>query len=368
MSTDFLHWLEISRSALLHNLSQYRNIVSPKTKIMTMVKANAYGHGLPEISDILQNKVDYFAVNTLPEAMTIRAIDKKTPVLIAAPIPPSCFRVASKNHLSLCVPSLEYLGELQTLKLPITVHLKINTGTNRLGLSLSELPTALKILRRTPRLKVEGLYTHFHSSDSGSPQSLIQLDIFNQAVSRTKYYFPSCLAHCSSSSSALLWPQTQLDMIRTGIALYGYWPDEFVKIHAPKNFTLRPVLSWMCHPVQIRKIPAGETVGYSATFTYKKPGVMATLPIGYSDGLDRKLSNTGRIWTKGVYCPFIGRVAMNFTTIDISGISKKLVTNQSTIELLSSRVTADEIAELTDTINYEVLSRINPNIPRIIVK
>jgi alanine racemase len=368
--TGQLHWLEISRSALLHNLSQYRHHFSPQTKIMAMVKANAYGHGLNEISGILKNKADFFAVNTVSEALTIRVRDKKTPILITAPVSSSDFHSASQNHISLCIPSLDYLSQLTASNLKLAAHLKINTGTNRLGLSPLELLPAVDILRHSKQLTVEGIYTHFHSSDSGSPQSLIQLDIFNQAVSQTKYYFPKSIAHCSSSSSALLWPRAHLDMIRVGIALYGLWPDKFVKSHAPPKFTLKPVLSWFCRPVQIRRVDTGETVGYSATYTYHQPGVMAILPIGYSDGYDRKLSNAGRVWTRGVSCPVIGRIAMNFTAIDLSKLEgyADRISPSSRIEIIGSHITADEIATALGTINYEVVSRLNPAIPRLIVK
>ena len=174
--------------------------------------------------------VDFFAVNTVQEALKVRKISNSE-ILIAAPISPSDFSLASKNNISLCVHSLDYLSVIKNIKLKI--HLKINTGTNRLGLSLVDLLKAVNLLRHHKNLIPEGIYTHFHSSDEGSPQSLIQLDIFNQAVSQTKYYFPEILAHCSSSSSALLWPQTHQDMIRIGIALYGLWPDPYVKKHSP---------------------------------------------------------------------------------------------------------------------------------------
>lgn len=357
-----LHWLEISRSALVHNLSQYKNTVSPATRVMVMVKANAYGHGLEETCRILKNRADFFAVNTISEAMVIRKLNPKARILIAAPIYPSDFKKAQNNHISLCVHSLEYLSRLK--KYHLHIHLKINTGTNRLGLSLVDLLNALSLLRHHKNLIPEGIYTHFHSSDEGSPQSLIQLDIFNQAVFQTKFYFPRILAHCSSSSSALLWPQTHLDMIRIGISLYGLWPDPYVKKHSsPKK--LKPVLSWKCHPVQIRNIRTGESVGYSAAYICKKPGMMAVLPIGYSDGYDRKLSNNGRVWSAGKYCPVIGRVAMNFTMINIP---KPVTKPHNIIELIGPHVTADEIAAKTGTINYEVVSRLNPQIPRIIVK
>ncbi len=361
MVNSYLHWLEISRRSLVHNLSQYKNLVSPATRIMVMVKANAYGHGLKEVVEILNHRVEFFAVNTIQEALEVKKISNSK-ILIAAPISASDFSLASKNNISLCVHSLDYLLKIKNLKLKI--HLKVNTGTNRLGLSLVDLLKALSLLRHHQKLIPEGIYTHFHSSDEGSPQSLIQLDIFNQAVFQTKFYFPRILAHCSSSSSAILWPQTHLDMIRIGISLYGLWPDPYVKKHSPPK-KLKPVLSWKCHPVQIRSIRTGESVGYSSAYICKKPGMMAVLPVGYSDGYDRKLSNNGRVWSAGKYLPVIGRVAMNFTMINIP---KPVIKPQNIVELIGPHVTADEIAAKTGTINYEVVSRLNPQIPRIIVK
>jgi len=359
-----LHWLEISRSALLHNLNSYRKIIDPKTKIMSVTKANAYGHGLAQVTPIVSPQSDFLMVNAMEEALIIRKLKIKTPILIAAPIHPSNISLAAKHKISLCVHSLKYLNSLKSHP-HILVHLKINTGTNRLGLEPSEVPTALEIIRKS-KSDIEGVYTHFHSSDSGSAATEVQFDRFQQAVSQTKYYFPQCLAHCSSSSASLLRPEMQLDMIRLGISLYGLWPDPYVSKNSPAT-SLRPVLSWLCCPVQIRKINAGESVSYAAAYKYKKPGIMAVLPIGYSDGFDRKLSNLGRVWISGNYYPIIGRVAMNFTCIDISG-SHPVISEKDQVELIGPHISADEIASKIGTINYEIVSRLNPSIPRIIVK
>jgi alanine racemase len=377
-----LSWIEISRSALLSNLQLYRNVISPSTKIMSVVKADAYGHGLKEVASIIAPYSDFLMVNTVQEALTIRKSKIKNPILIAAPISPSDF----KHHFSLCAHSLDYLNILAPHSV---IHLKINTGTNRLGLKPSEIPAALKIISKS-KLEVEGIYTHFHSSDSGSPATQKQFRIFQTAVQKIRMVYPHVLSHCASSSASLLLPETRLDMIRLGISLYGLWPDSYVQKNAPGK-KLFPVLSWKCLPVQIRRITAGETVSYAATYTYQKPGVMAVLPIGYSDGYDRKLSNTGRVWFMKKYCPVIGRVAMNFTMIDVSKIFDRAyrgiqtgaqgeagtdqaaehlqlhTPNAPVVELLGPHVPADEIASLTGTINYEVVSRLSSYIPKIII-
>jgi alanine racemase len=351
------HWIEISKSALISNLQLYRQAIHPDTKIMSVVKANAYGHGLEQVTPIVAPHSDFLMVNTIDEALKIKNL--KTKVFIAAPVSP----VGLKHNFSLCAHSLDYLKQLSIINSPFSIHLKINTGTNRLGLQPSEIPSALEIIHKS-KLIVEGIYTHFHSSDSGSPATQKQFRIFQTVVQKVRTVYPDVLSHCASSSASLLLPPTRLNMIRLGISLYGLWPDQYVQNHSPGK-TLKPVLSWKCHPVQIRWIRPGETISYAATHKYKKTGVMAVLPIGYSDGYDRKLSNYGRVWAAGKYYPVIGRVAMNFTMIDITGTN---LSCSDEVELIGPHVTADEIAAKIGTINYEVVSRISPFIPRIIVK
>jgi alanine racemase len=217
----------------------------------------------------------------------------------------------------------------------------MNTGMNRLGLSLIELLSALEIIKKSSLIP-EGIYTHFHSSDSNPKATLTQLDEFNQAVFQAKYYFPKILAHSANSSAIFSYPQTHLDIVRPGIALY------------------KDVLSLYCHSTQTRKLSKNETIGYSATYKSNEDEFMSVLPIGYSDGYDRKLSNLGRVYSQNQYFPVIGNISMNFTTI----LGK---TSTSPIELLGSHITAAEIAKLTGTIDYEVLSRLSPTIPRMLV-
>jgi len=332
-----LIWIEISKKALLGNLRLIKKTIPKTTKIMAMVKANAYGHGLDIVAPVLAPHIDFFGVNTIDEALKINHL--KNHILITSPISPSNFSIAQKHHFSLCVPSLDYLNKLINYKLPI--HLKINTGMNRLGISLVELLSALDTLKHS-KLIPEGIYTHFHSSDTNPKSTLSQLDQFNQAVFQAKYNFPKILAHCANSSAIFNYPQTHLDMVRPGLALYTN------------------VLSLYCRTIQTRKISSSDTVGYSATYKSTKDGLMSVLPIGYSDGYDRKLSNNGRVWSGGSYFPIIGRISMNFTTIKAPNIT-------SPIELIGSHITAEEIANLTGTINYEILSRLSPLIPRILV-
>jgi alanine racemase len=345
------HWIEIKKTALEENVALIRKQLRPDTKFMAMVKANAYGHGLAEVSPILSPLVDYFGVHTLADAVTLRKLGLKNKILITSPVPVSQIALVQKHRLSVCVPSLEYLQSIKDIHIP--VHLKIDTGMNRLGLSLIDLLSALEILRHSS-LTPEGIYTHFHSADENETATLIQLDAFEQAVFQTKYCFPAVLAHCSNSAAIFRYPKSHLDMVRSGLAVYGLYPHP----------DLKPILAWKAHPAQSRLASKGETVGYGASFTFDSPRYMSVLPFGYSDGYDRKLSNSGIIYFKKSLFPVVGRISMNFTTIATGNINLK---NSDVVEIIGPHVPVQKIAGQVGTIDYEIVSRLDRSIPRIIV-
>lgn len=342
-----LHWIEISKSALLNNLSAFRKIVSQKTLIMAMVKANAYGHGIELVSPILSSKVDWFGVNTISEALILRKLKIKNKILVVAPIIKSDIELAVKNNISVCANSLEYLQEISDK--PLNIHLKINTGMNRLGISPYEVSQALEIIKDS-NLTLEGIYTHFHSSDDDSENTIQQIKIFESVVSETKKLFPNIIAHCANTAATIMYPQSHFDMVRVGIGIYGLWPSDYV--HESSKLELTPVLSWKAQIIQRRLAKAGQTVGYGATKKFTQDTMMGIIPVGYSDGLDRKLSNTGN---------FLGRIAMNLTAIQISD-------QENIFEIIGPSRTANEIAKTIGTINYEVVARLSLLTPRILVE
>ncbi|MDO8488028.1 MAG: alanine racemase [bacterium] len=344
-----MQWIEISQTALFHNLNSIRQVISPLTKIMAMVKANAYGHGLDLVAPTIASRVDFFGVNTMAEAKVLRHLNLTNPILITGPVASSDLAQAVKLNISLCAHSLEYLKQLSGLKL--NIHLKINTGMNRLGIFPTEVSTALEILAQS-KLTLEGVYTHFHSADFASSTTITQLYLFKACVKQVKTRYPAALAHCANTAATLTVADSHLDMIRPGICLYGLWPSDYVRRHS--RVLLLPVLTWQTRPVQIREIPAGQTIGYGATYKFPKSTWTATLPVGYSDGLDRKLSNQDH---------FVGRISMNFSTIKISSTIKP----HSPMELIGPHHTVEHWAKLLGTINYEVVTRLNPLIPRILV-
>jgi alanine racemase len=356
MDTPPLHWLEISRSALLTNLASFRQILPPSTRIMAMVKANAYGHGLDIVAPVLSPQVDYFGVHTFEEAISIRKLHLSNPILITAPISFSHIPLAADHRLSLSVPSLAYLNQLPAI--PLRIHLKIDTGMHRLGLLPREVPVALRLLNKSPHLTVEGVYTHFYSG--GLPKTTAaQLDLFCQAVSLVKRLYPQALAHCANSIAALNFPHSHLDMVRLGAGIYGLSHNSPHK--QPLN--LHPALSWKAQLIQTKRVPAGSIVGYDAQYTFKQAGYLGILPFGYSDGYDRSLTNTGHVYLHTAACPVIGRVSMNMTTIRLP----RLCPPGTVIEIIGPHVSAFDLAQSAKTITYEIVSRLNPLLPRQLV-
>lgn len=354
-----LQWIEISRAALRHNLTKVRSLLPKHTKILAMVKANAYGHGLDIVSPIIADKIDFFGVNTISEAITIRKQNIFRPILITGPVSISDINLAIKNKVSLSAYSLKYLKQIS--KYRVAIHLKINTGMNRLGISPQELDPALQIISHSI-LNLEGVYTHFHSSDGKSTATDEQLKEFKKCVEIVKLVHPNALAHCANTAAILTRPQSHLDMVRLGKGLYGLYPSRYIKSRSP--IMLKPVLSWKTRVIQTREVGPNEVVGYSATYKFKKRATIGVLPIGYSDGYDRGLSNKGWVNVQNRNCPVIGRVSMNFTTIEF--LPRKLLSNAE-VELIGPHISAYQMAQLLDTISYEVISRINSAIPRIVV-
>lgn len=328
--------IEISKSALLTNLKYFRNQITSKTKLLTMVKANAYGHGLEQVSKTIASRVDFFGVTTLSEAIQIRNLNIQTPILICGPIETKDIPIVIKNNISISAFSLQYLKKIS--KYPIKIHLKINTGMNRLGISPNEVSKALQIIQ-TSSLIFEGIYTHFHSPESKT-LTRKQINTFKKCVDISKQVFPNIIAHAAKTAAILDYPESHFDMVRLGIGLYTQ---------------VKPVLSWKTYVVQSRLVLPGETIGYSATYKAQHPIFTAVIPVGYFDGLDRSLSNTS---------PFLGRISMNFSTIQ----TPRLLKPETKINLIGKDLTAQELATRLNTIVYEIVTRLNPIIPRILVK
>ncbi len=360
---------------LLHNLRLFSRLA--RSPLMFVVKANAYGHGLRQVVEITRNSpaVGCFAVDSLAEAEVVRSLQKRKPVLVLGWSDKVETEELVAGGFETVVPSEEHLrwllGAAAKLKRKARVHIKIETGTNRLGIDPGKAVALLKSLDRR-KAELRGIYSHFANIEDTTDPAFArrQLELYHAVLRRVG---PTCACrHFSSSASTLLFPETHFDMARVGISAYGYWPSR--QTHAlflEKNkgaFDLRPVLSWHSKVAQVKQVKKGAAIGYGLTYrTFAKARIIV-IPVGYYDGYDRKLSNAAQVLVNGSKAPVRGRVCMNMFMADVSHIPG--VKTGDPVTLLGGkgreRIDADMLAEWSGTIHYEVLSRLNPLIPRIV--
>lgn len=374
-------WVEVSRKALTRNVSQFRRRVGSGRKLLAVVKANAYGHGILEVSRIaIGAGADWLGVNSLEEGIELRRAGVRAPILVLGYVPLGRLGDAVARGLRLTVYNKASVDGLaaacRRLKKKARVHVKVETGTNRQGVVEGELPAFARSIQRRPGLVLEGLSSHFanieDTTDHSFPQR--QLAAFERSVrGLEKAGIEVPIKHMSCTAATILFPETYFDMVRVGIGLYGLWPSKETYLSCAldkrESLTLEPVLTWKARIAQVKRIAKGGAVGYGCTFRATRRTTLAVIPVGYYDGYDRGLSNTAYVLVRGQRAPLRGRVAMNFSTADVTDIPGVGIEDE--VVLLGAggreRITAEQLAALAGTISYEIVARINPLVPRIVV-
>lgn len=366
-------WTEISVSDLLSNLNLIKTAVGEQTEIVCVVKANAYGHGDEQISLLLQeNGVKYFAVASLSEAMHLRQIGVTAEIILLGGCLDDCFEYAAEYDVTLALYDLDTAKRLSALAVSvgkiIKTHIKLNTGMSRIGFDCSsesdieKTKTAIEEILGLEGISVLGAFTHFSVSDEadGADFTNSQFEYFM----KIKNSFPQIkLWHCSNSGAIVNYDKYRLDMVRAGILLYGFYSG----YGADKRF--KPSLSLKTVITQIREIEKGTSVSYGRTFVADKKTRLAVLSIGYADGYPRTTSGRGKVIINGQYASIVGRVCMDQTVVDVTDVDCKVGDIVTVIGKDGNlEITADDIAKLDDTINYEILCRISPRVPRVYIK
>src|SRR3989338_4538211 len=386
-------WVEVSRRALIANIRAHRRLIGRKVKLMAVVKSNAYGHGIELVSQVAQesSQVDWLGTASLTEAKTIRRVKVKLPILVLSffrPFVPDDLVWAIKNKISFMVYEPEQLEALikaaSKAKRPAWVHLELETGMARLGLMPKDARAFLKRILASHHLKLEGIASHFATAEAKDQAFLKkQLGAYRRFVRTVDPPLAATvLQHMACSAAITAAPTTHLSLVRLGIALYGLWPSaenkQLVRKLRP-DFELKPPLIWKTQVVEVQRLAKGIPVGYARHYITRRPTTMAGLPVGYWDGYGRGLSNRGVVLIRGVRCPIIGNVCMNISMVDASAVPKVRAVDEAVLIGKQGRprsagagqdkgeVTADRLAELTHTINYEVVTRINPLLPRILL-
>lgn len=380
-------WAEIDLKAIAHNIRELRRIADPNSCLMAVVKANGYGHGSVEVARCaLNNGAEVLGVARIDEAMILRNEGIYSPILIFGYTPPPFYKELLKFDLTQTVYSLQTAESLSAFAVSnnkrIKVHIKIDTGMGRLGI----LPDCLRDYRengiraglalrevesivRLTGLEPEGIFTHFSMADSSDKSfSRRQFEIFMEFInSLKKKGIEFGVRHAANSAGIIDMPETHLDMVRAGIAMYGLYPSgETMNDKA----ALLPAMSLKSVIIHLKDVSSGFKVSYGATYETKKPTTIATVPVGYADGYSRLLSSRGYMLVCGERAPIAGRVCMDLTMLDVGDIPGVKTGDEIVIfgKQGCSAVTVDEVASISGTINYEVVSSLTERVKRVYFK
>ena len=381
MSGTTVQRVEIDRLALVHNIREFRRLIGPRRKFLAVVKANAYGHGILEVAGIAVSEgVDWLGVNSVDEGAALRRAGIDAPILVLGYTPFSSLEEAVTLGLRLTVYNRETVERLTALASRLRkiarVHVKLETGTWRQGVAAKDLAAFVRDVRRRPGLVFEGLSSHFANIEDTTKHDYPrrQLEIYRSACRRLEEGGPRIpLKHMSCTASTILFPEPGFNLARVGIGLYGLWPSKETYLSClldkKEPLSLEPVLSWKARIAQIKSVPAGSDIGYGCTYRTTRPTILAVVPVGYFDGYDRGLSNAAHVLVKGRRAPVRGRVAMDFFMADVTDVPGARLEDEVTLLGADGRerISAEDLASLAGTISYEILARINPLVPRVVV-
>jgi alanine racemase len=366
MKQEHQTFVEISIPNILHNIRALKGLLDNKVKFMAVVKADAYGHGAVPVSKAIERNVDYLAVATLSEALELKKAGVRSPILLLSEIHPSSAAEVVKNGFIQTVYTLKLAKALSnaavSLKKKARIHLKIDTGMGRIGVHFSKAEGLFNAISRLPNLNIEGLFTHFAGAEELDDFTSRQLKRFRAFISKIDP--AGYILHAANSAAVLYHRDSHLDMVRVGLSMYGLYPQGGRK----GSVDLKPALEFKTHVVYVKKVPAWTPISYGSTYNTKKETTIATLPVGYADGLPRALSNKGEVLIKGKRYPIVGRVCMDLTLVDVGNSSIKPGDEVSLIGRQGNEViSTDDVAKLADTISYEVICGIGKRVPRVYI-
>lgn len=378
--SPLLNWIELSRSALKHNVRSLAKLAGGRT-LAVAVKANAYGHGLPEIVRTLValTEADYVSVHSLEEAIACRESGWERRIMVLGPIARQQLEAVFEYNLEPVIfnrQTLSSLGKMaDRFSRQIRTHLKLETGTNRQGITEKELPEYARLYKQHSGLrKPYGASTHFANIEDTTNHRYAQYQLanFNRMVKTMgRLGIKPTVRHTTCSAALILFEKTRFQLVRAGISAYGHWPSKETylsyRLLGGKDNLFQPVLTWKTRVTQIKELAADTYVGYGCTYRTTSPTRLAVLPVGYYDGYDRGLSNQGHVLVNGKRAPVRGRICMNLMMIDITDIKGVRLGDEVTLlgRSSSENVSAEQLAQWAQTINYEILARLSPAIPRI---
>ena len=367
-------WIEIDSRSAKANYDFFRKLIGKKVMLWAVVKSNAYGHGLSVFSGLMEKLgIDGLCVDSVVEGITLRKAGIKKPILVLGSTLPGRFAEAAQNNITVTISNFESLGALARAKQRPEFHLKIDTGMHRQGFYPEAIPKVIKFIgNRKSGIgnSLKGIYTHFASAKDLNYPAYTDLQ-FGKLQEAKKLFtaagFPNLIVHASATGGTLISPKYHADAVRIGIGLYGLWPSKELEVQLGNKIKLKPILSWRAVVTEVKRLAAGDYVGYDLAERVPRAVTSAILPVGYWHGLPRALSSIGEVIIGGKRSRILGRVSMDMASVGIRGAAKP-----GDIATLIGRGGHDEIfawelAQKAGTSHYEILTRLNPLMERIVV-
>lgn len=367
-------WAEINLDNLAHNIREIKKIV-PDKEIMAVVKADAYGHGaLDTVPTLLENGADRLAVAVLTEGIELRRSGIQCPIMVLGFTQLELIDEILRFDIEPSVYSYEFANQLSRMAMRknkiAKIHIGVDTGMGRIGY----LPTEDSIkeilqIHNLPNIKIESIFSHFSSADEADKAyTNLQAERYNWFLEKLKEEGMSTPKRNLANSAAIIdMSEYQYEIVRPGIILYGYYPSKEVKY---ERLNIKPVMSTKTNIVHIKTIKSGEFIGYGRQFKVEKESVIATLPVGYADGMSRLLSGKAKVLIKGQFAPVVGRICMDQCMVDVTDLKDVKFGDEVILigEDGNNKITADEIGELLGTISYEVVCVVGKRVPRVYIK
>ena len=364
-------WVEINLDSIVNNLNEIRKHVGPDVKINGVIKADGYGHGAVMTAKVLSaNGIDMLSVATLDEAIQLRKQKIITPILVLGYTDVDRLREIVKNDITVSVFDIDIARKLsdeaKAKDKKINVHLKIDTGMNRIGFHFTDEESLFKAYSLNG-LNIRGTFTHFSTAgESDTEYTEIQYSRFIKILDKIKRKgFDTGICHANNSGGTLIHTGKAMNMVRTGLLLYGLYPSEDSK--QAVNLNLKPAMTFKAKIIKVKTIPAGMPVSYGNKYVTEGDTKIATIACGYADGYSRILSGKAQMIIGGKKVPVVGNICMDMCMADISNIKESVEVGDEAV-LFDGEITAGDIASLNGTINYEIICRIGMRIPRVYFK
>lgn len=363
-------YAKIDLQAIRHNILETRKIIQEGTKIMAITKADAYGHGAVMVARTLENLVDAYGVATIEEALELREAGLQKMLLILGYTGEKWYEELVRHHISQTVYTFDMAKKLsevaESMGVRTPIHIKLDTGMGRIGFAPSKENVAVvKEISKLPGIELEGIFTHFARADEKTiepaREPFARYMNFVTQLKNCGVHIP--VKHVSNSASIIGFPEANLDMVRSGITTYGLYPSEEV---AKDRMLLQPAMEWKATVSYVKSIEAGTSISYGGTFTAEKPMRVATVPVGYADGMKRDLSGKGRVLIHGQYAPILGRVCMDQFMVDVTHIHGVAMGDEVTIfgKQGDLQIPVEEIAAQSHSFHYEFVCSVSQRVPR----